>query len=145
MDGARALFSTGSDPIASQRAALSVLNSGEPLVISHALTFLPMAHYTAGAGTARVAYLTRPPDVVRRLGSDTSGRALRLLAEIAPIDVEDYDVFVRQHARFYVYGPRSWLVPKLLSQHAALRLLRESGDEMLYLVNITGDPEQDVR
>ena len=57
---------------------------------------------------------------------------------MAPIDVEDYDAFVRDHPRFYVYGPRSWLVPKLLSQHASLRLVRESGDETLYLVEMNG-------
>ena len=68
---------------------------------------------------------------------DTGSRALRRLSEIAPISVQDYDAFVARHERFYVYGPASWVIPKLLSQNAEVRLLKDTGDVRLYAVRAT--------
>jgi len=143
--GAVALVRTTPDPVASQRWALIATPADAPLVVSHALTYLPLAHYTAGSGSSRVMYLTRPPDVIQRLGSDTSGRALGLLSHVVDLDVQPYEAFVRAHSQFYVYGPKSWLVPKLLRDNASLRLIRESGDDVLYRVDMSGDKEPDVR
>jgi hypothetical protein len=92
-----------------------------------------MAHYL-GPDAARLTYLTRPADVVKQLGVDTGSRALRRLSEIAPISAQDYDAFVARHERFYVYGPASWVIPKLLSQNAEVRLLHDTGDVRLYAV-----------
>jgi hypothetical protein len=124
------------DPMADHRRALARAAGEEPVVVSHALTFLPMAHYL-GPDAARLTYLTRPADVVKQLGVDTGSRALRRLSEIAPISVQDYDAFVARHERFYVYGPASWVIPKLLSQNAEVRLLQDTGDVRLYAVRAT--------
>jgi len=142
--GAVALAREAPDPLASQRWALIATPGDAPLVVSHALTYLPLAHYLSESGDSRVIYLTRPPDVVQRLGSDTSGRALGLLSHVVGLDVQPYEAFVRAHPQFYVYGPKSWLVPKLLRDSASLRLVRESGDDMLYSVDMNGAKEPDT-
>lgn len=124
------------DPIADERAFLSRVPDNAPIVVSHALAFLPLTHYWGSDTRGRLMYLSRPPDVVRQLGVDTSSRALRRLALVVPIDVQDYDGFVGAHRHFYVYGPKSWLVPKLLSQQARVQLVRERGDAFLYDVTL---------
>ncbi|HWP99703.1 MAG TPA: hypothetical protein VNK92_04465, partial [Vicinamibacterales bacterium] len=102
-----------------------------PLVASHALVFLPLAHYLPPAEAQRVAYIARPPDVVRRIGVDTGARALRRLARVAPLWVAEYDAFVQAHPRFLVYGPPTWFVTKLLEDGAAARLVDWRGDRLL--------------
>jgi hypothetical protein len=124
------------DHVAPYRQILSRAEADAPVVASRALTFLPMAHYLAGPERARVIYLTRPADVVRQDGADTGSRALRLLSQVVPLNVEDYDAFVAAHDRFYLYGPTSWLTQKLLRDHAELRLLFESGDSQLHAVRM---------
>jgi hypothetical protein len=119
------------DPLADDRAIVSRAPADLPLVASHALVFLPLAHYLPPAEAQRVAYIARPPDVVRRIGVDTGARALRRLARVAPLWVAEYDAFVQAHPRFLVYGPPTWFVAKLLEDDAAARLVDWRGDRLL--------------
>jgi hypothetical protein len=73
---------------------------------------------------------------VEGLGVDTGGRALHRLATVAPLEIRAYNEFVGAHHQFHVYGPKSWLIPKLLSQSAQVRLLAEGEDGSLYAVEI---------
>lgn len=134
--GALGMIRAAPDPITQHRALISRVPADAPLVVSHALTYLPIAHYSKAVESRTYTYLTRPPDVVRRLGVDTGSRALRQLASIAPLDVREYDAFVRTHRTFYVYGPRSWLIPTLLGQGAAVELVVEGEDASLYHVTV---------
>jgi hypothetical protein len=124
------------DPLASHTPIISMVPAGAPIVVSHALTFLQMVHYSGREAGTRLTYLTRPADVVEGLGVDTGGRALRRLAKVAPLEIREYDEFVGAHHQFHVYGPKSWLIPKLLSQSAQVRLLAEGEDGSLYAVEI---------
>src|SRR5262249_59824559 len=101
------------DPLGDRRPVLPAGDETAPVVVSHALAFLPMVHYSAADGRAALVYLARPDDVVRQLGGDTAGRALTLLSRISPMQVEPYDRFVGAHRRFFLFGPRSWVIPKL--------------------------------
>jgi hypothetical protein len=130
------LFRGQPDALHADRPLLSRAPDDGPLVIAHALTYLPLAHYSDPGAAARLVYLTRPADVVEKLGVDTGGRALRQLGAVAPLHIEDYESFVSTHPHFYVYGPKSWLIPKLLSQNAVVRLMGQSETASLYAVDI---------
>ncbi|HXH07669.1 MAG TPA: glycosyltransferase family 39 protein [Vicinamibacterales bacterium] len=119
------------DPLARDRALVSRASADLPLVASHALVFLPLAHYLPPADAQRVAFVARPPEVVRRIGVDTGARALRRLARVAPLWVAEYDTFVQAHPRFLVYGPPTWLVTKLLEDGAIVRLVDWHDDRLL--------------
>jgi 4-amino-4-deoxy-L-arabinose transferase-like glycosyltransferase len=135
--GALGLVRTASDPLEEHHSLLKAVPGELPVVVPHPVTFLQLAHYSSAYMGTRLTYLTKPADVVQQLGIDTGSRGLRLLAQLVPLNVQDYDAFVRTHDQFYVYdGPRSYLVPKLLSQTAEVRLIREHGDVLLYLVSI---------
>lgn len=116
-------------------AEAAALPAGELVVISHAVPYLRLAYFRDVAGGPAVTYLTKPPDVVAATG-DTGSRALRLLSRYAPLDIQPFERVAQPGARFYVYGPRSWLIPKLLSQGAVVTLVRESEDASLYLVSV---------
>jgi hypothetical protein len=134
--GALGLMRGAPDAMSEHRALISMVPADSPLVVSHALMYLPLVHYSDAGDRRTYTYLTRPPDVVRRLGVDTGSRALHQLARIAPLDVHDYDPFVRTHRTFYVYGPRSWLIPTLLRAGAAVLLVVEGEDASLYSVTV---------
>jgi hypothetical protein len=136
--GAVSLVRSAPDPLGARRHVVSPNQPREPVVVSHALAFVPMVHYASSDARHGLVYLTRPADVVRQIGGDTAGRALTLLSRVTPMDVEPYDTFVAAHQRFYVFGPKSWLVPKLLRDGASIELLREEGDDALYLVSANG-------
>lgn len=125
------------DPLVQHRALLEQASPDRPLVVSHALVFLPVAHYSTPSVGRRLTYLVRPPAVVQRLGVDTGARALQRLSGLAPLDVQEYDRFVQENRQFCVYGPASWLVPQLLRDGATLQLIAQSGDMSLFRVEIT--------
>jgi hypothetical protein len=121
------------DPLVRHRALLARAE-GADVVVSHVLTFLPLTYYSKTG--PHVTYLTKPADVVEQLGVDTGGKALQKLADIVPMDLQDYDRYVTDHRRFYLYGPESWVTRRLLSQQARLRLVGTNDELSLYEVEI---------
>jgi hypothetical protein len=129
------------NPLSDQERLLALAASNSPIVVSHAVPYLQVAHYSNPHRGSRdagrsFAYVSKPADVVEKTG-DTGSRAMRLLSRITPLDVNEYDTFVGRYTQFDVYGPRSWMIPKLLSQGADVRLLGEHGDVFLYRVTMT--------
>ena len=136
LEGLRAGLRGPSAPLMENLPAVAALPPGELVVISHAVPYLQRAYYRDLEGGPAVAYLTKPPDVVAVSG-DTGSRALRLLERYAPLDIRAYEAVAQPGARFYVYGPRSWLIPKLLSQGAEVTLMRDGTDASLFLVSMS--------
>ncbi len=124
------------DPLSQDRALLTQTPPGATVVVSHALTFVPLVYYGASSFPFDVMYLARPPALVRELGVDTGSRALQRLAAIAPVHVSDLDAFVSAHQEFYVYGPPSWLMPYLLKRGVSAELLATAGDRSLHRVRV---------
>ncbi len=116
---------------ACQRTA--ALDPSLPLVDASGLTFIEMNHNESPATLQRVYFLTDPeaseqyahanifihePEVVRTLG---------LRGHTA-----QYDVFLRQHPHFFVFGrydyPEDWLLRKLVADGANVRVLGRTAD-----------------
>ncbi|MEO5898222.1 MAG: glycosyltransferase family 39 protein [Vicinamibacterales bacterium] len=135
LEGVRAGFQGSSAAALKHISETAALPAGELVVISHAVPYLQLAYFRDLARGPAVTYLTKPADVVAATG-DTGSRALRLLSRYAPLDIRTFEAVAQPGARFYVYGPRSWLVPKLLSQGAAVTLVREEGDASLFMVSV---------
>jgi len=113
-----------------QRPPAAFLAGDEvPIVVSHALTYLPLNYYSPEGIRRKLVYLLSPPEspFVR---SDTGQRGLSRLASVAPLRVERYDSFTAEHERFRLYGPRSWLIDQLISNGADITI-REISDEAL--------------
>jgi hypothetical protein len=134
--GMLALAKGPQDPLADHRALLAQIPAGTGVVVSHALTFLPLAYYAGAPDAGRFTYLMRPPEVVRRSGVDTGGRALERLSSIVRLDVRHYESFLRGRRQFFVYGPPSWLVPQLRRDGATVELIGQGEDASLFRVSI---------
>jgi hypothetical protein len=132
--GASSLIRPAVDPLARHRALLARAPDGADVVVSHVLTFLPLTYYSTGG--RHLTYLIKPADVVQQLGVDTGGKALLKLADVVPMDLQDYDRYVTNHRRFYLYGPESWVTRRLLSQQAHLRWLGANDELSLYEVEL---------
>ena len=134
--GALGLITGPVNPVDALEPLLSKMRPDVPVVASHVLDFLPLAHYSDEGIRKRLVYLMEPPPDPR-FGLKTADRAVRLLANDAPLRVEDLDTFVRSHDHFYVYGRSSFLVPFLSSRGASVRILGVTEETALYEVNVT--------
>jgi hypothetical protein len=133
--GAVGLITGPVNPVDALEPLLSKTRADVPLVASHVLDFLPLAHYGDEGLRKRLVYLMEPPPDPR-YGLKTADRAMRLLANEAPLRVEDLETFVRSHGHFYVYGRGSFLVPILNSRGASVRILGATEDTALYEVDL---------
>ena len=134
--GAIGIVTGPDDPLEVVQPLLSKTKDDLPLVASHVLDYLLIAHYADASTRTRLLYLMQPPPDPRR-GIRTADRAMRLLTDFAPLRVEDLDAFVATHERFYVYGRPSFLVPALLSRGASVRFLGQNDEASLYVVDVT--------
>ena len=134
--GALGIVTGPADPLQDAQPLLSKMTNDVPLVASHVLDYLPLAHYADEGLRARLRYLLEPPPDPR-LGLKTADRAMRLLSDLAPLRVEDLDAFVNTHEHFYIYGRRSFLVPALLARGASVRFLGQNDEASLYVVDVT--------
>jgi hypothetical protein len=133
--GALGLVTGPVNPVDALQPLLSKTRPDVPLVASHVLDYLPLAHYADDALGKRLLYLLEPPPDPR-LGLKTADRAMQLLANDAPLRVEELDTFVRDHDHFYIFGRQSHLTPAMIGRGASVRLLGENEDVALYEVDV---------
>ena len=108
-----------------------------PIVISDVLEFLQTAHYANPALRARLYYLADRRAAVRYTGQDESDAHILALRGCAPFQIDAYDTFRAEHARFMLYetsGMHAWMVPRLIDDGAHMQLLRRQGGARLYAV-----------
>jgi hypothetical protein len=121
--------------------------AGSPIVVSNALSYLPMAYYAAADPDAPV-YLVDPPAALRAVGSDSTERALLLLAPFAPLRLRTLPEFLSAHSSFLIYaeggqnGAWDWLPARLAQGGHSVRLLEEDRSagaiHVLYRVDTGG-------
>jgi hypothetical protein len=108
------------------RAALLGERDGTlPIAVTHGHVYLPLAAYAPPEIVSRLVALTQPDRITARMGSRSGDAALIGLAKWAPLQVEDFDAFVRSHRRFLLYGPPMWLTGELRAAGARLTLKGE--------------------
>lgn len=120
-------------------ADLSGATSDLPVVISHALVFLPAWHEASPDLRARLVYLLKPERLIRRGQSDTGGRNLKDLSPFVPIEVVPFDDFVGANRDFYLYGPPTWMTDLLIEEGAHLSALSYAENSSLFLVRTEKD------
>jgi hypothetical protein len=134
----RELSAIGTFAVRERRQSLPLAflaGSDAPIVVSHALTYLPMNYYSPEGIRRKLVYLLSPPESTF-VRSDTGQRGLSRLASVVPLHVERYDSFTAEHARFLLYGPRSWLIEQLISDGADVTVRELSGDALLCDVTV---------
>ena len=107
--------------------ARSQAPSGQPIVVSNGLRYLPMAYYTGTAPDPPLVYLADLSNSARRAGTDSVERALVALAPYVAERLYDPVAFVKANPSFLLFSENEvwdW-VPVWLSERkgVSVRLL----------------------
>ena len=111
-----------------------------PVVIADPHTFTVLSHYADPALQPRIVYLADVDISLKRLGHNSVERGmLTLLRPWFHMKVVDFEPFIAQHPRFFVYGDfftlafLNWITPELQERGMHLELLNREGDNLLLL------------
>lgn len=124
------------EPVVAPCAACAVtaaLDPSLPLVDASGLAFLEMNHRESPSTLDRIFYLTDPSASLQYAHANIF-EGMGDEARVFPLrgHVQNYEVFRRQHAHFFVLGtfdyPEDWLLRKLQADGANLRVLQRVSD-----------------
>ena len=122
------------EQLAEKFAPIEIPN-GVPIVSDYALTHLELRAYAPAEMAHRWFYLTGSTAAGGPLDHSYLNSFLTRLNKRAPIGVEPYDLFIKEHKEFVVYSDiynRGWLVKKLNEQGHRLEVIA-TGPEFLML------------
>jgi hypothetical protein len=135
----RTLYKAGSTRVDERWTKLAELSREEPnipVVIGSPLAYLEAAEYAPPELRANRLVQVADPDLATRLiGWDSGDKAIRLLAQFIPLQVEDPATFQTAHQRFILFSGDNpdWFTQYLVEAGYRLRLLSEDGDNQIYI------------
>jgi len=106
-------------------AELSRSEPGIPVVIGSGIGYLEAAEYAPLELRDRLVQVVDPDVATRLVGSDTTDKTNRLLAEFIPLRVEDLSRFQAAHQKFILYsgGAYDWFTQYLVDSRYNMRLI----------------------
>jgi hypothetical protein len=108
-------------------AVLAHADTTLPIAVTHGHTYLPLYEYAPPAIASRLVMLTQPSRLDTQLGGASGETGLQAVATWMPLQVLDFDAFVRTNRRFLLYGPPGWITSELREAGAHLELIGEEG------------------
>ena len=106
-----------------------------PVVVSDAVFFLKMRHYSLPEVQERTFYLFSLADALKFDGADTGDKNLKFLSRRFPIQALEYQDFIAGHHDFLLLAEtehRTWIIEKLIQEGAHLELQRRSQTYFLF-------------
>jgi hypothetical protein len=85
-------------------AFLDANSGGRPVVVASAHEFFELSHDIARRGGPELRYLADPDLALTVLGTDTIELGLVQLQEFAPLQLRDFDGYLRTHDDFLLFG-----------------------------------------
>jgi hypothetical protein len=110
---------------------------GMPVIVSPAVFYVQLQHYSAPEVRQRTYYLTSLVDALKLDGADTGDRSLKLFQRRFPVQVPDYYEFTKANHEFLLLAETTnptWVIEKLLADGADLKLVRRDQTYFLYHV-----------
>jgi hypothetical protein len=118
-------------------------DGGLPVVVQDPRDYLQMTHYASPRLTSRLYYLAEPSQALKYEGSVGLDISLRDLKRLLPLQVEDYNSFVRTHKQFLLFwgkptfeGLIGWQLSKLKDDGARFQLVEQSKMRLLFRVEL---------
>lgn len=109
-----------------------------PIVISSGLDYLPMAYYTPAGAKRELYALADPQAAVAFAKTDSVDRALLILRQYFPLQVEEYSGFASRHREFILVskggGEFDWWPSRLSHDGHILTLVSANGNTQVYRV-----------
>lgn len=118
--------------------------SGLPVVAADLHTFMKLKYYAPQRIRARLVYLADPKASLEYLGYDTVDRGILDLEPWFRLNVQHYRPYLLSHRRFVLYGHAgflNWLFYELPKTKMRLELKGSKGDDLLFLVTVSDNPE----
>ncbi|MEJ1928651.1 glycosyltransferase family 39 protein [Nostoc sp. NIES-2111] len=131
----------GRNAFATKRWFTAARESRLPLVVTPAVFFVQLQHYSEEAVSRRMVYLTQREHARDWDGTDTGDLGLLNFAIAAPYRIEDYGKFLNQETEFLILADTTaptWHLEQLRRDGRALRLLVRDGAQSLFVV---GQPQ----
>jgi len=110
-----------------------------PIVVADPMTYLPLAHNSAGEIGDYLVYIPDGKEALHYTGKTSADYNLAALRGIAPLNLPTYSAFTDAHRQFLVLWQVSnldWIVPKLRDEGAQIRLYDALGQRLLFLVDL---------
>ena len=97
----------------------------------------PTASVLQAVLRSRIYFIASPVNARRLIHFDDDDRSLLLLSKWAPLQVSEYEPFLKENYRFLIYGSPSdgWLLPKFLEEQVSIQAGKRVGENMIMLVN----------
>lgn len=98
-----------------------------PIVVTNIDDFMRFSYYADPALRKRIFYVSSEKLAGQYLGFTFLERMMIGSAPYFGTNVVDYASFLREHRKFYLFGPlepTEWLVPKLMAEHIELQLVQ---------------------
>jgi hypothetical protein len=117
-----------------------------PIAVTHGHVYLPLAEYAPRDISSRLVMLTQPARMNAQLGYTAGDAPLSDLATWMPLQVQDFDSFIRTHRHFLLYGPPMWMASEIRVAGGHLELRGEdeprpmfamSAPECVFLYDVT--------
>ncbi len=119
------------------RAIEHDLPRGLPIAVADPLLFFELSHQSPPDIRSRLFYVAEPRIALRRLGSDTTDRALIGMQTLASLQVKTLAGVINSRQKFLIVGypPASfgWLVDELISLHVPLSVAGSLGNGVILL------------
>ncbi len=112
-----------------------------PIVVADSNMYLPLTYNTPKDVADDLVYILDAKDALKYTGINSAEHTLAAMRNIAPLNVPSYSSFTEAHQSFLVLWQESrfdWIVPKLRSAGAELRMYDTSDVQVLFLVNLRG-------
>ena len=115
-----------------------------PVVISNDINYLPDAYYRPANYSVNFLALIDYRAALAYRQSDSADRALTALAHYLPLNVREFDPFIKQNPRFLLLSSgdprRDWLPKRLIDDGYVLRPVGTESGAILYFVEAPSFP-----
>ncbi len=130
-------FFVSHEPSKAVRMARVLEGYQQRIAIADPHQYLELAYYAPVELRSRLYYVASPQNARRLIHFDDDDRSLLLLRNWAPLNVAEYEPFLRENSRFVLYGrpTEGWLLPKCLEEQVHIQAEKLVGESMLLLVN----------
>ena len=109
----------------------------QPIAIADSHQYLALAYYAPAELRSRLYYIASPRNARRLINFDDDDRSLLLLRDWAPLQVSEYEPFLKENSHFLLYGRpnEGWLLSKCLEEQVDVQAGKLVGENMLMVVN----------
>lgn len=114
-----------------------------PVVYGSGLSYARIAYYSPADWNRRMVYLLDEEKELANIGNDTLAKIFLAIGDVMPFHLQKYSEFTKAHDEFLVFtdDQTDFATVNLIRDAQYVKLLEMEGPKRLYLVKMSGAPE----